>query len=86
MKKLFIALLLGLLFSGNANAKYLDIVCTPDMEYGPGPDYKDKKIWFTNNKPKYQRLLIIPTLQFFHHKGFSLYKDKVVGQTRGFDR
>ena len=38
---------------GNAYAKYLDIVCTPDIEYGPGPDYKDKKIWFTNNKPKY---------------------------------
>jgi hypothetical protein len=38
---------------GNAHAKYLEIVCTPDMEYGPGPDYKDKKIWFTNNKPKY---------------------------------
>lgn len=36
---------------GNAHAKYLDMVCTPYVEFGP--DYKDKKIWFTNNKPKY---------------------------------
>ena len=52
-KFLSIIFFLNLLLTGNVYAKYLDIVCTPDMEYGPGPDYKDKKIWFTNNKPKY---------------------------------
>ena len=51
MKKIFLVLLLGFLFNENAHAKYLEIVCTPYVEYGP--DYKDKKIWFTNNKPKY---------------------------------
>jgi hypothetical protein len=51
MKKIFLVLLFGFLLSGNAHAKYLEIVCTPYVEFGP--DYKDKKIWFTNNKPKY---------------------------------
>ncbi len=51
MKNIFLVLFLGFLLSGNAYAKYIEIVCTPDMEYGP--DYKDKKIWITNNKPKY---------------------------------
>ena len=53
MKKILSILLLGCLLSTNANAKYLEIVCAPDTEYGPEPDYKEKKIWFTNNKPKY---------------------------------
>jgi hypothetical protein len=51
MKKIFLVLLLGFLFNGNAYAKYLEIVCTPYMEYGP--DFKEKKIWFRSNKPKY---------------------------------
>jgi len=51
MKKIFLVLLLGFLFNGNVYAKYLEIVCTPDYEYGP--DLKGKDIWFTNNKPKY---------------------------------
>ena len=42
MKKIFLVLLFGFLFSGNAHAKYLEIVCTPYVEFGP--DYKDKKI------------------------------------------
>ena len=51
MKKFFLVLLLGFLLSGNVYAKYLEIVCAPYVEYGP--DFKEKKIWFRNNKPKY---------------------------------
>ena len=51
MKKIFLVLLFSFLFSGNAYAKYLEIICTPYEEYGP--DWERKKIWFTNNKPKY---------------------------------
>jgi len=51
MKKLLSIMVLSLLLSGNAYAKYIRIVCTPDEEYGA--DGKRKKIWFTFSKPKY---------------------------------
>lgn len=51
MKKLLSFLVLSLLLSGNAFAKYIEIVCTPEEEYGA--DRKTKKIWFKFIKPKY---------------------------------
>ena len=51
MKKLLSILVISLLLSGNAYAKYIEIVCTPEEEYGA--DLKTKKIWFKFNKPKY---------------------------------
>ena len=51
MKKIFLVLLLGFIFNGNAHAKYVEIVCTPEEEFGA--DLKRKKIWFTSFKPKY---------------------------------
>ena len=51
MKKLLSILLLAFLLSGNAYAKYIEIVCTPEEEFGA--DLKREKIWFTSFKPKY---------------------------------
>ena len=51
MKKILSILLLAFFLSGNAYAKYIEIVCTPYDEYGE--DGKTKKIWFTSFKPKY---------------------------------
>ena len=51
MKKLLGIVVLGLLFSGNVFAKYIEIVCTPEEEFGA--DLKREKIWFKFNKPKY---------------------------------
>ena len=51
MKKIFLVLLLGFIFNGNAHAKYVEIVCTPEEEFGA--DLKREKIWFTSFKPKY---------------------------------
>ena len=51
MKKLLGIVVLSLLFSGNVFAKYIEIVCTPEEEFGA--DLKREKIWFTSFKPKY---------------------------------
>ena len=51
MRKLLSILLLAFLLSGNAYAKYIEIVCTPEEEFGA--DLKREKIWFTSFKPKY---------------------------------
>ena len=51
MKKLLSIFLLALLLSGNAYAKYIEIVCTPEEEFGA--DLKREKIWFKFTKPKY---------------------------------
>ena len=79
MKKLLsIIFVLNLLLSGNAYAKYIEIVCAPDMEYGP--DYKDKKIWFINNKPKYvfhldeENSIILKMGIAEHLKKFSIFR------------
>ena len=71
VKKLLGIIVLGLLFSGNVFAKYIEIVCTPEEEFGA--DLKREKIWFKFNKPKYvfhfdEENLVITKMGLFSQK------------------
>jgi hypothetical protein len=77
-KFLSIIFVLNLLLGGNAYAKYIEIVCTPDYEYGP--DLKGKDIWFTYGKPKYvfhldeENSMILKMGIAEHLKKFSIFR------------